>query len=120
MSYWMYAVPDEEVIEQQRLEKKEANYLKKLRRAAKANPEARTNNGIYEIGTVVKKSFKGTPFEGEVVEFDSENELYMIEYVDGDREDFDECDMQKYFIKPKPKKKEAVSKKRPKKKQKNK
>ncbi len=49
--------------------------------------------GDQAVGAKVSRKFgKLGLFTGEVVGFDKDNSLYSVEYVDGDREDFDEAE----------------------------
>ena len=51
-------------------------------------------------GTKVSKSFDGEYFDGVVKSFDTEEGYYFIEFEDGDKEDFDEGDMEKWIVHP--------------------
>ena len=91
----MYEVPDQKVIEKQRAERKEKKNKKKKRAIAKATEAS--EGQVYDIGSKIQKEFNGKLFSGEVIKYDKKEALYKILYDDGDVEEFDNEDMQKYF-----------------------
>lgn len=82
-SYWMYEGATPEMIERNKLEKRE-----KLIRKRFANPNCK-----YGKGTVVRKNFNGKYYLGEVVDYIVKGGYYKIVYSDGDKEDMDEQEM---------------------------
>ena len=59
-------------------------------------------NGIFPLGTVIRRLFKKagdshrTWFEGMITAYDSDHELYMVLYTDGDSEEMNHSDIVKH------------------------
>jgi hypothetical protein len=82
-SYWMYEGATSEIIERNKLEKRE-----KLLRKRFAHPNCK-----YEKRTVVRKKFDDKYYLGKVVDYVVNGGYYKIVYSDGDNEDMDEQEM---------------------------
>jgi hypothetical protein len=86
-SYWMYEGATPEIIERNKLEKREKLLRKRFAHA----------NCNYKKGTVVRKQFDGKYYLGEVIDYVVNSGYYKIEYSDGDKEDLDEKEMREYL-----------------------
>ena len=93
--YWLYKVPDKEMVAKQNELKREA---KKRKRNAEIHQNAKNGEGYYLTGTVIRKKFEdGKLYEGVVSRYTKSTGFYTIQYDDGDVEEFDESKMRKYF-----------------------
>ena len=55
----------------------------------------------YDIGTIIRKRFSNRKYyEGEVTDYDPINQLYQIQYLDGDAEEFTPAEMKQYYYQP--------------------
>ena len=63
-------------------------------------PSNHTQQQRWPIGTKISKYFEdfGEYYDGRVVEFDVAEGWYIIKYEDGDCEDFDDHDMEKWIV----------------------
>jgi hypothetical protein len=99
----MYEIPPETIINKHKEDKKAT---KKRKRLAAAMAAARDNNGVFKVGTLIRKLFDdGLEYEGVVSAYFEEESLYKIDYDDGDTEDFDEEQMEEYFCEKQKKRK---------------
>ena len=57
-----------------------------------------TEGQVYDIDAKIQKEFDGKLFFGDIVKYDSKEALYKILYDDGDVEEFDNEEMQKYIV----------------------
>ena len=86
-SYWLYKVPDKEMIAKQN----------KLKQGARKKKWQADNHRIYSTGTVIRKKFDGVAYEGVVSRYTKSTGFYTIQYDNGDVEEFDESEMREYF-----------------------
>ena len=53
---------------------------------------------LYDIGTIIRKRFPNHKhYEGEITAYDPINQLYRIQYLDGDAEDFTPAEVKRYY-----------------------
>lgn len=50
----------------------------------------------HPVGTQVCKTFSGKTYRGQITRYDNNNELYWIDYKDGDHEELDWEQVEKY------------------------
>ena len=61
------------------------------------NKRGKNTRELYPNGTIIRKQFpNGKHYEGEVVGYDEKEQWYLIQYLDGQTEDFNEADMRWY------------------------
>eukprot|EP00978_Attheya_sp_CCMP212_P020836 scaffold60177_cov24-Attheya_sp.AAC.1 len=70
--------------------------------APNPGPQALFTGQRVPLGTRITKTFDGIPFHGSITQYDSINEYYHVNYDDGDYEDFNLAECQKYFSVPTP------------------
>eukprot|EP00978_Attheya_sp_CCMP212_P019119 scaffold53166_cov52-Attheya_sp.AAC.4 len=70
--------------------------------APNSGPHALFTGQRVPLGTKITKIFDGIPFQGSITKYDPITEYYHVNYDDGDSEDFNLDEGQKYFSVPTP------------------
>eukprot|EP00978_Attheya_sp_CCMP212_P042667 scaffold263988_cov46-Attheya_sp.AAC.1 len=70
--------------------------------APNPGPQALFTGQRVPLGTKITKTFDGVPFHGSITQYDPIHEYYHVNYDDGDSEDFNLDECQKYFSVPTP------------------
>ena len=52
----------------------------------------------FEIGECIRKKFYGMTYDGEIVSINLDTKFYPIRYTDGDEEDMNVLDVQRFWI----------------------
>eukprot|EP00978_Attheya_sp_CCMP212_P023560 scaffold72495_cov63-Attheya_sp.AAC.1 len=70
--------------------------------APNPGPHALFTGQRVPLSTKITKIFDGIPFQGSITQYDPITEYYQVNYDDGDSEDFNLDECQKYFSVPTP------------------